>query len=132
MLNLRKRKDGFTFNEILVSMNLIVVAILGYALGTMGVIRAGLTNNNFTVAVNLAQEKIEQLKADQRLSLVNNCPDAGDRAIAATGRAGGSFDRCWTITDSPMGTKLKQVSVKVSWQDHERREVTITTLVFTG
>jgi hypothetical protein len=132
MLNLGKGKDGFTFNEILVSLNLIVIAILGYALGTMGMIRAGLTNNNFTIAVNLAQEKIEQLKSVSRLSGVNNCPDAGDRAITATGRAGGSFDRCWTIADSPMGTKLKQITVKVLWQDHERRELTITTLVFTG
>jgi hypothetical protein len=132
MLDLCKSKDGFTFNEILVAMNLIVIAILGYALGTTGVIRAGLTNNNFTVAVNLAQEKIEQLKADNPLKGVNNCADGGERAITATGRAGGSFDRCWTIIDSPMGTKLKQVTVRVSWQDHERRELTITTLVFTG
>jgi hypothetical protein len=132
MLNLCKSKEGFTFNEILVAMNLVAIAILGYALGTTGVIRAGLTNNNFTVAVNLAQEKIEQLKAGNRLNGVNNCIDGGERAITATGRAGGSFDRCWTIFDSPMGTKLKQVTVRVSWQDHERRELSITTLVFTG
>jgi len=132
MLNFCASKAGFTFNEILVSMNVVAIAVLGYALGTAGVIRAGVTNNNFTIAVNLAQEKIEQLKAASRVSDVDTCPAAGDRGITPSGTAGGRFDRCWIITGSPLGSKLKQLTVKVSWQDHERREVTITTLVFTG
>jgi Tfp pilus assembly protein PilV len=131
-MNVRRRQEAFTFTEILVSMNIIVVAILGYALGTVGVIRAGLTNNNFTVAVNLAQDKMEQLKVNNPLSDINNCPDAGDLAITATGAAGGIFNRCWTISDSSLGIKLKQVTVKVFWQDHEPRQIALTTLVFTG
>lgn len=126
------RQAGFTFNEILVSMNIIAFAILGYALGTVGVIRGGFTNDNFTVAVNLAQDKLEQLKGQNHLSNINTCPDGGNRGITARGTAGGIFNRCWTVSDSALGTKLKQVSVKVSWRDHEDREITIATLVFTG
>jgi Tfp pilus assembly protein PilV len=131
-MRIRQCQEGFTFNEILVSLNIIVVAILGYALGTVGVIRAGSTNNNFTVAVNLAQDKMEQLKVHNPLSDINNCPDAGDRAITATGAVGGIFNRCWTISASSLGTTLKQVTVTVSWEDHEARQIAITTLVFTG
>lgn len=126
------RQAGFTFNEILVSMNIIAVAILGYSLGTVGVMRGGLTNNNFTVAVNLAQDKMEQLQARNNLADINNCPGAGDQGITASGAAGGIFNRCWTVSVSPLGTKLKQLTVKVSWQDHEHREVTISTLLFAG
>jgi prepilin-type N-terminal cleavage/methylation domain-containing protein len=132
MLSFCGCKAGFTFNEILVAMSLVAIGILSYALGTVGVIRAGATNNNFTVAVNLAQEKIERLRSVGRLSDGSTCPAAGDRGLTPNGTAGGRFDRCWIITSSPLGTMLKQVTVKVSWQDHERRELTITTLVFTG
>jgi prepilin-type N-terminal cleavage/methylation domain-containing protein len=126
------RQAGFTFNEILVAISIIAVAILGYSLGTVGVIRGGVTNDNFTVAVNLAQDKMEQLKAQNSLGTINTCPDGGNRGITASGVAGGIFNRCWTVADSALGAKLRQVTVKVFWRDHEHREITIATLVFTG
>jgi Tfp pilus assembly protein PilV len=132
LLNLCKREAGFTFNELLVSMNIVIIAILSYSLATVGVLRGGLTNDNFTVAINLAQDKMEQLQAQNNVTNINNCPDAGNRAMSATGGAGGIFNRCWTIADSALGSKLKQLTVKVSWQEHEPREVTISTLAFTG
>ena len=52
-----KCQTGFTFNEVLVAINVIVIAILGYSLSTVGVIRGNLTNDSMTVAVNLAQDK---------------------------------------------------------------------------
>jgi hypothetical protein len=130
--NLLTREEGFTFNEILVSMSIIAVAILGYSVGTAGLIRAGLINSNFTIAVNLAQDKMEQLKGHDDVTDIDNCPDAGERAITASGGAGGIFSRCWQVNHSSLGTKLKQLTVRVSWQDYERREVTLTTLVFTA
>jgi hypothetical protein len=125
-----KRQTGFTFNEVLVAINVIVIAVLGYSLSTIGVIRGNLTNDNTTVAINLAQDKMEQLKAQKKLVNENRCPDMGDRAITATGTPHGIFDRCWRIVDSPLGPQLKQIDVTVSWRDHENREITVTTLVY--
>ena len=123
-------QKGFTFNEVLVAINVIVIAILGYSLTTVGVIHGNLTNDNTTAAINLAQDKMEQLKAQKNLVNDDRCPSAGDRAITATGTLNGIFDRCWRIVDSPLGPHLKQIEVTVSWRDRENREIIVTTLVY--
>lgn len=124
-------EQGFTFNEILVAISVIVVVILGFSLNTVGVIRGNFESKNITVAVNLAQDKVEQLKVEKKLSDVNLCPDSGDRFLTATGTPGGIYHRCWSISDSPLGKNLKRIDVTVSWRDYESRHVTISTLVFT-
>jgi hypothetical protein len=113
-----------------VAINVIVIAILGYSLSTVGVIRGNLTNDNTTAAINLAQDKMEQLKAQKNLVNDDRCPSAGDRAITATGTPSGIFDRCWRIVDSPLGPHLKQIDVTVSWRDRENREIIVATLVY--
>jgi Tfp pilus assembly protein PilV len=125
-------ESGFTFNEVLLAMSVTVIAILGYSAGTGNVIRWNSASRDYTVAVNLAQDKLEQLKAQKSWVDVNNCPTAGDRDIAATGESGGVYNRCWVISDSPLGAELKQITVTVSWPDRESREVTLTTLVYSG
>ena len=124
------QQKGFTFNEVLVAINVIVIAILGYSLSTVGVIRGNMTNDNMTIAINLAQDKMEQLKAQKKLVNDDRCPRAGDRAITATGTPNGLFDRCWRIFDSPLGPQLKQIDVMISWRDHEKREIVVSTLVY--
>ena len=125
-----RQQAGFTFNEILVAINVIVIAILGYSLNTVAVIRGNVSNQNTTVAINLAQDKMEQLKAQGTLVDDDRCPSSGERGIGATGVANGVFDRCWRIADSPLGSHLKQIDVKVSWREQGDREVTVTTLVY--
>jgi hypothetical protein len=115
----------------MVAMNLIVVAVMGYSLSAVGLIRGQTANDNFTVAIHLAQDKMEQLKAQTKLVNDNRCPSAGDRGLSATGAAGGIFDRCWKVADSPLGANLKQVDVTVSWRNYDNHEITVTTLVFT-
>lgn len=126
-----ERQTGFTLNEVLVSINVIVIAVLGYSLSTVGVIRGNMTNDNTTVAINLAQDKLEQLKAQKQLANDNRCPDAGDHAITAAGMSGGIFDRCWRIVDSSLAPHLKQIEVRVSWREQENREIVVTTLAYT-
>ena len=126
----KQSQGGFTFNEVLLAMNVVVIGILGYSAGTGNLIRWNSASRDYTVAVNLAQDKLEQLKAQKHWIDVNNCPTAGDRDIAATGEPGGVYSRCWLVTDSPLGTQLKQITVTVSWPGRENREVTLTTLVY--
>lgn len=123
-------ENGFTFNEVLLAMNVIVIAVLGYSMGTGNVIRWNSATRDYTTAVNLAQDKLEQLKAEKNFMEANNCPTAGDRNLTAAGEAGGVYNRCWVISPSPLGTELKQIIVTVSWPDRETREVTLTTLVY--
>jgi prepilin-type N-terminal cleavage/methylation domain-containing protein len=123
---------GFTFNEVLVAMSIVVVAVLGYSLSTIGVVRGNAASNHYSVAVNLAQDKMEELKAAAKVINEDRCPGAGDHGINAVGAPGGIFDRCWRVSDSPLGAHLKQIDVTVSWRDYENREVTLSTLTYTG
>jgi prepilin-type N-terminal cleavage/methylation domain-containing protein len=127
-----RQQRGFTFIEILISIGLIAVGILGFSLNTMGVIRGNHISGNYTVAANLAQDKLEQLKAEATFANADLCPDSGEQGLAATGVAGGIYNRCWIIKDSPLGDELKQIDVTVSWRDYIPRAVTVSTLVFTG
>ena len=125
-------QEGYTFNEVLISIALIGIGILGFSVNTVGVIQGNYTSSNFTIATNLAQEKMEQLKAQAALANVSYCPDSGEKGLTATGASGGIYDRCWTITDSPLGDGLKRIDVTVSWRDSASRAVSVSTLVFTG
>jgi Tfp pilus assembly protein PilV len=125
-----ENQTGFTLNEVLVAINVIVIAILGYSLSTLGVIHGNLRNDSTTVAVNLAQDKIEELKAQKTLVNDDRCPNSGDHAITASGAPNGIFDRCWRIVDSPLGPNLKQIDVTVSWRDRENRQIVVSTLVY--
>jgi hypothetical protein len=135
MANLRSlllRHDGSTFNELLVSMNIIAVAVLGYSLSSIGTMRQQTISDNATVAIHLAQDKIETLQSLTVLAEVDLCPSGGDRGITAKSGAVGIFDRCWKISQSPLDASLKQIDVTVSWRDHQEQQVTLSTLIFRG
>ena len=127
-----RKQAGFTFNEVLVALNISVIAVLGYSVSSVNVIRGQTANDNFTVALHLAQDKIEQLKSQTDLTNDDRCPQSGEQGLSAIGALGGIFNRCWKITDSSLGADLKQVDVTVSWRDYQWREVTLSTLVFSG
>jgi len=125
------RQDGLSYTEVLVSIAVISIAVFGFSVNTVSVIRGNLNSTSYTVANNLAQDKLEQLSAIVALKNVDFCPDSGEHGLSAGGAAGGIYDRCWTIKDSALGSGLKEISVAVSWRDSESRSVTFSTLVFT-
>jgi prepilin-type N-terminal cleavage/methylation domain-containing protein len=124
----RSGQHGFTFNEILVAIAITGLAVLGYAATTITMIHGNRTSENYTVAINLAHDKLEQLRGQVRLLNENRCP--GDTSINARGVPGGIFNRCWKIADSTLATNLKQVEVSVTWRDTEARVLTFTTLLY--
>jgi type II secretory pathway pseudopilin PulG len=126
------QQAGFTFNEILVAMSVVVLTVMGYALSSGNMIRRQTVNSHSTVAIHLAQDKIEELQAQRTLSDNDLCPDGGDHGIGANGSAPGLFDRCWRIVASSDGPHLKQIDVRVSWEDNEIHHITLSTLAFRG
>lgn len=131
-LSLVKREDGFTLNEILVSIALIAIGVIGFSVNTIGVIQGNQISGNVTIATNLAQDKMEQLKAQTSLTNVTNQADSNN-PITSTGASGGIFTRTWTISDSSLGTGLKEITATVSWTEYQiTREAKLMTLVFTG
>lgn len=123
---------GYTFNELLVAMAIGVAFVMSATLNTASMFRHQVVNSNATIALQLAQDKIEELQARRNPADENRCPSAGDIGLSASGATGGSFDRCWRIETSPLGAHLKQVDVTVSWRDLQPSEVTLSVLVFAG
>jgi type II secretory pathway pseudopilin PulG len=128
----RFNQRGYTFNELLVAIAISVAAVMCYSLNTASMFRHQVVNSNATIALQLAQDKIEELQARRNPADENRCPGAGDVGLSASGALGGRFDRCWRIQPSPLGTNLKQVDVTVSWPDLQPSEVTLSVLVFAG
>lgn len=129
---LLKQQDGFTLNEILVSIALIAIGVIGFSVNTIGVIQGNYISANVTIATNLAQDKMEQLKAQTSLTNVTNQADSNN-PITSTGASGGIFTRTWTISDVSGESNLKDIEVKVSWREYLiDREVTINTLIYVG
>ncbi len=127
-----RREDGFTFNELLAAMGIVVVVIMGYSLASVNLIRRQIVSDHSSVAIHLAQDKIEELQARQTLGDSDSCPDAGDIGLSPKTGVTGIFDRCWRIATSSLGSALKQIDVTVSWRDHEAHKLTLSTLYFTG
>jgi len=124
-LSLIKRKDGFTLNEILISVALIAIGVLGFSVNTIGVIQGNYISSNFTIATNLAQEKMEEVKA--QTSFTN-----GTVTDSVTGASGISFTRTRIISDFS-GTDLKEVEVRVSWTVYLiSHQLTLKTLIYIG
>ena len=128
----RGREAGFTFHELLAAMSLAVFAVMSYSLSSVNVIQRQTVSDNSTVAIHLAQDKLEELQARDTLSDSDVCPAGGDHAISAKTGVAGVFNRCWRIAPSTLGTRLKQIDVTVSWRDFQPRQVTLSTLLFTG
>jgi prepilin-type N-terminal cleavage/methylation domain-containing protein len=122
------KQRGFTFNEILVAMALTSVVVLGYSATITTVIRGNRISESYTIAVSLAQDKVEQLRSQIRIDNESRCP--GDTVSGGSGGAKRVFRRCWEARDWTLGESLKELRVSVSWNDSETRAVTVTTLVY--
>jgi len=127
-----REQAGFTFNELLVAMNIVAVAVLGYSLSSFDVLRRQTASDHSTVAIHLAQDKIEELLARKDLPDGDLCPSGGDHGISPMGKSPGIFDRCWRVTTSALGSDLKQLEVTVSWRDHSAHQATLSSLRYSG
>ena len=132
-----KRQEGFTLNEILISIALIAIGVIGFSVNTMGVIQGNYISGNVTVATTLAQDMMEQLKAQTLptcpTATTANCFDGPLNSQGTTASPGNIYNRSWVVTDrADLGTSLKQIDVTVSWRDYLSRSITFSTLVYTG
>ncbi|MGH7774492.1 MAG: type IV pilus modification PilV family protein [Candidatus Binatia bacterium] len=112
---------GFTLIEILIAMAILNIAILAIAAGATSVIKANQTSYFNTIATNLAQDKLEELKANSA-TMASGGPDT--TPVDAV-----TFTRNWTVTpDTPVGG-LSQIDVTVTWTDYAARTLTVSSAV---
>ena len=114
-------QSGFTLIEVLVAISIFTVAILGVAMSTQSVIRANQTSYFTTIATNLAQDKMEELKANPA-SLASGGP-------ITDVFSGVTFTRTWTVTPDLPVDAVTQIDVTVIWTAYGNRTITVSSAV---
>lgn len=119
---------GFTVIEALMAMVIFGVAILGLAIGATTVVRANQTSLYITIATNLAQDRLEELKS-RRSGTINTTGSPENQTVS-----GVTFTRSWTVdaggvNNCPNVSGLICIAVTVNWRDYAQRTVVISSAV---
>ena len=121
--------DGFTLVEILIAITIFCLAVLGLAIGTVSVIRSNQTSHLRASAVNLAQARLEELRAMTSAAFSGlSCPSSTpcfDNAVAS----GVTFTRQWWITTNSPVAGVNRIDVTVNWSDYASQTLTFTASV---
>jgi len=124
-------KRGFTLLEIFFAVLIVLSALLGISGMTAMVMQSNATNDLTDTAVDLAQDKLEQLKNALFTSTVvadvnssNNSDlestsnfDYRETNINVLGLPGGIFARTWNIADNVPKAGMKTAVAIVTWND---------------
>lgn len=117
-------QKGFTLVELLVSMTILAVGLLGVA-GLQGsMIRKNVSAIYNTEATGLIVDKIEEIRNTPYDNIA-----AGVVNESALGTAN-IFSRRTTVqNDTPVPGQTKTITVDVSWNDPNQRTFTFSTIV---
>jgi type IV pilus assembly protein PilV len=119
-----KQSKGFTLLEVLITLVILSVALLGLA----GLMATTTRNNSYggtmTEATTMAQDKLEEFKATSwtRLLPTTSGPSTDQR----TSSTGINFARTWTIVENG---NLKTVTVTVSWADRINHSIRLLSTI---
>ncbi len=127
-----RNEGGFSLLEVLVSLAILAVGLLGVALLQVTAIKGNAAASKTTVAAELAQEKLETFRHVAWAGIVSS-PASGYNAgtmtpVYATLPAsagdnvtirGTVFHRVWRVNDAT--STLKDITVWCCWQDERGR-----------
>ncbi len=112
---------GFTLIEVLVAMSIFSIAVLGLAVGSTSVMRANQTSYFTTIATNLAQDKLEELKSRTAANITSGNDTQPVNNV--------TFTLNWTVTSGSPVAGVKRIDVTVSWDDYTSHNLTISSAV---
>ena len=113
------RQGGFTLLEVLVSVTILTIGLLGIAGMQLSAIRGNATARNMTEGVTWAQDRLEELLSleyDDSL-LDDDNADLGGPTVYNDTNAPAGFTINWEVDENNPVANCKQITVTVSWQD---------------
>lgn len=125
---LKRDHRGFTLLEVLVTLVILEIGLLGTLALTTSVIRGNYFSKNITSATAIAQT---QLEAVQREGYQNATTDKFPTGAQAVNMGGVSFTRTTTIAGDTPAANMKTVTVTVNWNEanNAARSVTLQTIL---
>lgn len=114
-----KSEKGISMLEVLIAMIILSMALLVLLNMAMVALDGNHWSDRTTVATQLLQQKLEQMRAD-----------VADGLVSGTDTVDNIY-RKWTVTN--VGNHLRQVEVEAIWLDlrQDRRSNTVTALIRT-
>jgi len=108
---------GYSLVEVLVALSVFSLVALSISSGVATGVRAGTMSAHFTLATILAQDKLEELRAQfEPVSSGSDTPQPG-------------FSRAWDITPDSPQVGVVQIEVTVSWTDYQPHMISLATVV---
>ncbi len=130
--------DGFTLIEVLITMVIFAVGILGLAMMQLSAIKGNSIANRVTEASTVASDQIERIMTwDYNDGLLDENNDNtytlsnGNEVTFDGHEAGpsGNYDVFWNVRENTPRTGSKTVDVTVIWFDRgQRKELTMSTI----
>jgi len=146
-MNRLQQNSGLTLIEVILAIALASIGLLAYGILSGAVVERNAVSKKSSVAVTLAQDKIEELKELATRVILSDADtldspvyDSGTQSWTATsggeiidskGVAGGSdalYTRTWTITPIGGADYFTNILVTVSW-DNAARTVSLNTYI---
>jgi type IV pilus assembly protein PilV len=120
-MNLYRKSCGFTLIEILIALVIFSISMLAFAGLTVTATRSGSYGSRMTEAVTLAQDKLEELKANSWEEIISG----EDQETGATGI---NYTRNWNVLETG-NRNLKTVSIKIDWKDRTDHSISFFTVI---
>jgi type IV pilus modification protein PilV len=119
---------GFTLLEVLVTIVILTIGLLGTAGLTTGVIRGNAYSKNITSATAIAQAQLDAAKSYGYTNVTTtNFPSSA----TTVNMSGNSFTRTTTITNDSPASNMKTIAVQVAWNESggTSRTITLSTIM---
>ena len=112
---------GFSLIEMLISLVILSVSLLAIASLMAMTTRNNASGTQMTEAVNLAQDKIEELG----VTPTGNLLPGTDQKKGSTGV---NYSRNWTVLPNATGN-LRAVTVTVNWNNRENHSINLLSTI---
>jgi len=117
-----QKSEGFTLIEVLITLVILTIGLLGMAALTISVIQENAQSKKFTIATTLAETKLEAIKrVGEPIPTTNQTEDYGDIAEYP------KFKRV-TVPDPNNPNDATTVTVTVFW-DSDNHSVAFSTII---
>lgn len=121
---------GFTLVEVLVTLLIFTIGLLGTLILTTGVLRGNFFSKNVTSATTIAQTTIENAQRASYLGVSSYITDSS-KVPSHVSIAGVDFSQTASVVKNSPAIGLKKVSVIISWNEanFSGRTLTLETIL---